>query len=286
MLETFLSGGSFTDLLSEVELLHRRRRAGQGRSPSRSRRTRRRSPPSTRRSRTRGPRTDDLRLETAAQKVKLDAAAQGPEGGQGRAASSSRPRRPSAPRDPERRPTPSSPRNKTNARQGARRRRPRREQQLAAQDQRPRRAASTQQGNIPSKYNGTLGWPMTGHGHPGLRLHRRSRASRRSAAAPTSTRASTSSAPYGHAGPASGDGTVVYIGWNYADGADPAWIVIIAHSVGPRDLVRPHDSRRYPVAIHAGAARSKRARSSATRATPATRPAPTSTGRSSSTATS
>ena len=25
-------------------------------------------------------------------------------------------------------------------------------------------------------------------------------------------------------------GTVVYVGWNYADGADPAWIVVIAHS--------------------------------------------------------
>jgi murein DD-endopeptidase MepM/ murein hydrolase activator NlpD len=29
---------------------------------------------------------------------------------------------------------------------------------------------------------------------------------------------------------ASGAGTVVYIGWNYADGWDPAWIVVIAHS--------------------------------------------------------
>jgi murein DD-endopeptidase MepM/ murein hydrolase activator NlpD len=25
---------------------------------------------------------------------------------------------------------------------------------------------------------------------------------------------------------------VVYIGWNWADGADPAWIVIIAHAQG------------------------------------------------------
>ena len=37
-------------------------------------------------------------------------------------------------------------------------------------------------------------------------------------------------APYGTAVRASGDGKVVYCGWNYADGADPAWIVIIAHS--------------------------------------------------------
>ena len=25
-------------------------------------------------------------------------------------------------------------------------------------------------------------------------------------------------------------GTVVYVGWNWADGPDPAWIVVIAHS--------------------------------------------------------
>ena len=51
-------------------------------------------------------------------------------------------------------------------------------------------------------------------------------------------------APYGTPVRASGDGTVVYCGWNYADGADPAWIVIIAHSLGAHDLVRPHDSPR------------------------------------------
>ena len=37
-------------------------------------------------------------------------------------------------------------------------------------------------------------------------------------------------APYGTPIHASGAGRVVYCGWNYADGADPAWIVIIAHS--------------------------------------------------------
>ena len=41
----------------------------------------------------------------------------------------------------------------------------------------PRRSTS---GNIPSRYNGTLRWPMAGHGHPGLRLHRLRRGSRRS----------------------------------------------------------------------------------------------------------
>ena len=85
------------------------------------------------------------------------------------------------------------------------------------------------QGNIPSRYNGTLRWPMGGvvtqdfgctgvvfeppmgncaHWHNGIDIV----------------------APYGAPVRASGSGRVVYVGWNYADGADPAWIVIIAHS--------------------------------------------------------
>ena len=88
-----------------------------------------------------------------------------------------------------------------------------------------------QQGNIPSSYNGTLAWPMAGdvtqnfgctgfaweppqggcaHFHSGIDIV----------------------APYGTKVKASGDGVVAYIGWNYADGSDPAWIVIIAHSSG------------------------------------------------------
>jgi murein DD-endopeptidase MepM/ murein hydrolase activator NlpD len=84
-------------------------------------------------------------------------------------------------------------------------------------------------GNIPSKYNGTLTWPMVGtvtqdfgctgfaweppygscaHFHQGIDLVARENTKVR----------------------ASGDGRIVYCGWNYADGADPAWIVIIAHS--------------------------------------------------------
>jgi murein DD-endopeptidase MepM/ murein hydrolase activator NlpD len=84
-------------------------------------------------------------------------------------------------------------------------------------------------GNIPSAYNGTLVWPMAGsvtqdfgctgfgwepplgscaHFHQGIDM-----------VAPAGTKVR-----------ASGNGTVVYCGWNYADGADPAWIVIIAHS--------------------------------------------------------
>jgi murein DD-endopeptidase MepM/ murein hydrolase activator NlpD len=90
-------------------------------------------------------------------------------------------------------------------------------------------AAAYAHGNIPSQYNGTLIWPMNGtvsqpfgctgmtwepplgscaHFHQGIDIV----------------------APEGTAIHASGNGTVVYCGWNYADGADPAWIVIIAHS--------------------------------------------------------
>jgi murein DD-endopeptidase MepM/ murein hydrolase activator NlpD len=86
-------------------------------------------------------------------------------------------------------------------------------------------------GNIPSAYNGTLSWPMAGnvttefgcssypgyapgngcaHFHNGIDI----------------VAGSGCGAPI----KAAGDGRIGYVGWNYADGADPAWIVIIAHS--------------------------------------------------------
>ena len=90
-------------------------------------------------------------------------------------------------------------------------------------------ASQVNKGNVPSQYNGTLTWPMGGtvtqdfgctgfsweppnggcaHWHNGIDIV----------------------APYGTAVRSSGAGRVVYCGWNYADGADPAWIVIVAHS--------------------------------------------------------
>jgi len=109
-------------------------------------------------------------------------------------------------------------------------------------------ASQANNGHIPSQYNGTLAWPMSGtvtqdfgctgviweppsgscpHFHNGIDLV----------------------APYGTPVHSAGDGTVVYVGWNYADGADPAWIVIVAHSTS---LVTwyAHMQPRYPV--HAG----------------------------------
>jgi murein DD-endopeptidase MepM/ murein hydrolase activator NlpD len=85
-------------------------------------------------------------------------------------------------------------------------------------------------GRIPSKFNGTMRWPMDSftisgnygcstfeyyapgngcaHYHNGIDLVGPSDAKVKAAAG----------------------GTVVYVGWNWADGPDPAWIVIIAHS--------------------------------------------------------
>jgi murein DD-endopeptidase MepM/ murein hydrolase activator NlpD len=100
-------------------------------------------------------------------------------------------------------------------------------------------------GRIPSAYNGTLQWPMGGsvtqpfgctgfpwepqvggcpHFHQGIDIV----------------------APYGTPVHASGAGCVAYIGWNWADGADPAWIVIIAHS-GSLETWYAHMSPVYPV---------------------------------------
>ena len=106
-------------------------------------------------------------------------------------------------------------------------------------------AEQARKGRIPSQYNGQLRWPMNGtvsqeygctgfsweppygscpHFHQGIDLV----------------------APYGTGVRAAGDGVVAYIGWNYADGADPAWIVIIAHSTG-LETWYAHMQARYPV---------------------------------------
>jgi murein DD-endopeptidase MepM/ murein hydrolase activator NlpD len=107
------------------------------------------------------------------------------------------------------------------------------------------KAAQRQAGRIPSVYNGTLQWPMAGnisqsfgctgvvfepplgscaHFHQGIDMV----------------------APYGTPVQASGPGTVLYVGWNYADGYDPAWIVIIAHSAS-LETWYAHLQPTYPV---------------------------------------
>jgi len=93
------------------------------------------------------------------------------------------------------------------------------------------------QGNIPSQYNGTLAWPMAGtitqdFGCTGFSWEP----------------PNGSCAHYHNGSPvhAAGAGRVVYVGWNYADGSNPAWIVVIAHS---QELATwyAHLQPRYPV---------------------------------------
>ena len=114
-------------------------------------------------------------------------------------------------------------------------------------------AKQYQLGNIPYKYNGTLKWPMAGqvtqdfgctgfawepplgscaHFHQGIDI-----VSPKGCGAPVA---------------ASGSGRIAYIGWNYADGADPAWIVIIAHSSGLATWYAHLKARTYPKGIGTG----------------------------------
>ena len=85
------------------------------------------------------------------------------------------------------------------------------------------------QGRIPSVYNGSLRWPMGGtvtqnFGCTGFAWEPRV------GRCNGFHRGIDIVAPYGTPIRSSGAGTVVYVGWNYADGYDPAWIVVIAHS--------------------------------------------------------
>jgi murein DD-endopeptidase MepM/ murein hydrolase activator NlpD len=113
-------------------------------------------------------------------------------------------------------------------------------------------AEQAARGNIPSQYNGTLKWPMPGtisgeygcvnsplygpgngceHYHNGIDI------------------VNTCGTPVR----ASAPGTVAYIGWNYADGADPAWIVVVAHAANFQTWYA-HMAPKYPGGIAAGSA--------------------------------
>jgi murein DD-endopeptidase MepM/ murein hydrolase activator NlpD len=109
-------------------------------------------------------------------------------------------------------------------------------------------ARQISRGNIPSQFNGTMRWPMDdfsisgnygcssfayyapgngcAHFHNGIDLV----------------------APYGTKIKAAAAGTVVYVGWNWADGADPAWIVVIAHS-GSLKTWYAHMQPKRPVSV-------------------------------------
>lgn len=109
-------------------------------------------------------------------------------------------------------------------------------------------ARQVARGNIPSKFNGTMRWPMDsfsvsgeygcstfewyapGNGcryyHNGIDLV----------------------APYGAPIKAAAAGEVVFVGWNWADGSDPAWIVIVAHA-GNLKTWYAHMQPKRPVSV-------------------------------------
>jgi murein DD-endopeptidase MepM/ murein hydrolase activator NlpD len=106
------------------------------------------------------------------------------------------------------------------------------------------------QSRIPSRYNGALSWPMggsitQGFGCTGYSWEPRLGSCRHF------HRGIDVVASIGTPVRASGSGTVVYIGWNYADGYDPAWIVVIAHSQSLQTWYA-HMSPAHPNGIRSG----------------------------------
>ena len=151
----FLSGAVVHRRAVRGQLRDRRQRAGQA-ARQQIPRTSRRSPPSTRPS-TCGPRRrpapPDGRPEGQARP-----AAQGAEGGPGRA-QPPRARDEAGPRDPERR-LREAQRNKTNLAKRLAKTAP---PSAARVEDLDLVAQQYRRGNIPSKYNGTLSWPMAGN---------------------------------------------------------------------------------------------------------------------------
>jgi murein DD-endopeptidase MepM/ murein hydrolase activator NlpD len=246
LLESFLSGGTFTDLLSEMSDYidvgeQDKALADQITLDQETLASLHQTTEDTR------TRVDDLRQQTAAQKRALDKSLAALN--DARAALKQLEKRVAAALASQKRTYAALARNKAAAAKAL-------AKAGAAQQKLKNQIASLiakqmQSGSIPSAYNGTLSWPMPGtvtqpfgctgfsweppygscaHFHQGIDIV----------------------APYGTAVHASGSGTVVYIGWNYADGADPAWIVIIAHSQGLQTWYA-HMQPRYPGGIHAGA---------------------------------
>jgi murein DD-endopeptidase MepM/ murein hydrolase activator NlpD len=245
MLETFLSGATFTDMLAEMSYYidvgaQDKALADDIAQDQLTLATLHQSTLDVR------AQTDDLRLQTAAQKRALDRSLAGLN--QQKAELKKLEDRTAKALSAQKRAFAQIARNKADAKKAL--------EKAAAAQARLRNQINQlirdqmQRGNIPSAYNGQLKWPMNGdvtqnfgctgfswepplgdcaHFHQGIDLV----------------------APYGTPVRASGDGTVVYIGWNYADGADPAWIVIVAHSDSMQTWYA-HLQARYPGGLHAG----------------------------------
>ena len=245
LLETFLSGGTFTDLLAEMSYFidvgeQDKALAKQIAVDQETLASLHQATLDTR------SRTDDLRLETAAQKRALDKSLIALNAA--KAELKKLEKRVAAALAAQKRTYAQLARNKAAASRAL---------AAAAEGQKKLKSQiaalirkQMEGGNIPSAYNGTLSWPMSGdvtqnygctgfswepprgscaHFHSGIDIV----------------------APFGTPVRASGAGTIVYIGWNYADGADPAWIVIIAHSEGLQTWYA-HMQPRYPGGISAG----------------------------------
>jgi len=248
LLETFLAGGSFTDILTEVSYYMD---VGQQDTQLAQQITEDRATLASLHATVVDARaeTDDLRAATAAQKVQLDAALvalrqaeaqlHALEVATARALAAQRAAYAAAARN-------KAALKKALAASAAAQRK------LEAKIDALIRAQYSR-GNIPSAYNGTLRWPMAGyvtqpfgctgviyepplgscaHFHNGIDMV----------------------APTGCGTPirASATGRIAYIGWNYADGSDPAWIVIIAHASNLATWYAHMTAYKYPGGIHTG----------------------------------
>ncbi len=250
LLESFLSGGTFTDLLSEMSYFidvgeQDKALADQITLDQATLASFHQTTEDTR------VRTNDLRQETAAQKRALDKSLAALNFA--KAELKRLEKRTAAALASQKRAFASIIRNKANAKRAlakAAAAQRRLQGQIAAMIRR-----QMQGGNIPSAYNGTLSWPMSGdvtqnYGCTGFSWEPPK------GDCPNFHNGIDMVAPYGTKVRASGAGTVVYIGWNYADGPDPAWIVIIAHSAGLQTWYA-HMQPRYPGGIRAGSRVSK-----------------------------
>ena len=242
-LETFISGGSFTDLLAEMSYYidvgeQDKALADQIAKDKETLAALHQTVADTR------ARTNLLRQETAAQKRELDKAMQALK--ETKAELRRLEKQVATSLAEQRARYAALKRNKANAAAIIRR---------AAAEQ--RRLASTiddliatqvAKGNIPSQFNGTMRWPMDNftisgefgcstfeyyapgngcaHFHNGIDLV----------------------GPYGAPIKAAAAGEVVYVGWNWADGADPAWIVVIAHA-GNLKTWYAHMQPKRPVSV-------------------------------------
>jgi murein DD-endopeptidase MepM/ murein hydrolase activator NlpD len=224
LLETFLSGGSFTDVLTQVgyylDVGHQDKLLAQAIAADQATlATLHETVAETRAE------TDDLRAQTATQKVQLDADLVQLKSARTRLQALERAT--SAMLAAQKRAEQTLEHNKAAAK---------RAMAAAAAAQRKLQAKISkliqdqyQRGHVPSSFNGTLSWPMSGYisqefgctgfwAEPPL------------GSCPHFHRGIDIVNAYGTRIHAAGAGSVVYCGWDPYGGSDPAFIVIIAHS--------------------------------------------------------